>query len=52
MGAAQMHVIAHLIDEVLAHVEILDERQYRLDPAAVAQTRLCVQDLCTQFPMQ
>jgi len=51
MGAAQMHIIAHLIDDVLAHVEILDERQYRLDPAFVSQARLCVQDLCTQFPM-
>jgi glycine hydroxymethyltransferase len=51
MGAAQMPIIARLVDEVLAHLEILDERQYRLDPAFVARTRLSVQDLCAQFPM-
>jgi glycine hydroxymethyltransferase len=52
MGAAQMPVISCLVDEVLTHVEILGERQYRLEPAFTAEVRQRVQDLCTQFPMQ
>jgi glycine hydroxymethyltransferase len=52
MGGPEMQVIARLVDNVLTRVEVLGEREYRLDPAFQADMREQVQDLCARFPMQ
>jgi glycine hydroxymethyltransferase len=51
MSGPEMRVIARLVDNVLTHVEILGEREYRLDPTFQTGIRAQVQDLCAQFPM-
>ncbi len=51
MGKAQMQVICRLVDDVLTHVEILGEREYRLNQTFKTAIREKIQELCTQFPM-
>jgi glycine hydroxymethyltransferase len=52
MRAAEMQTVAQLVDRVLTRVEILNEREYRLDPALRDEIREQVHDLCNRFPMQ
>lgn len=52
MGGQEMHLIAQLVDSVLTRVEILGERQYRLEPAFQNELRERVQQLCMRFPMR
>ncbi len=52
MRPAEMQVVSHLVDRVLTHVEILSEREYRLDPAFREGIREQVYSLCNRFPMQ
>lgn len=52
MSRPEMQVIAPLVDEVLTRVEIVSERQYRLDPALRDAMKERVRDLCCRFPMQ
>jgi glycine hydroxymethyltransferase len=51
MGKAQMQVICRLVDDVLAHVEILGEREYHLNQTFETAIREQVRELCTEFPM-
>ncbi len=46
-----MQVICRLVDDVLTHVEILGEREYRLNQTFKTAIREKIQELCTQFPM-
>ncbi|MBN1359425.1 MAG: serine hydroxymethyltransferase [Sedimentisphaerales bacterium] len=52
MGPAEMTTIAQRVDHVLANLEILDERTYRLDESLRQETADAVRDLCTRFPMR
>jgi len=51
MGRTEMAQIAQLVDTVLARVEILDPKHYRLDETLQTETRHQVQDLCARFPL-
>jgi glycine hydroxymethyltransferase len=48
----EMQAISRLVDRVLTRVEVLSEREYRLDPAFQAGVREQVQNLCARFPMR
>jgi glycine hydroxymethyltransferase len=52
MRPAEMPIVAQLVDRVLTQVEILSEREYRLDPAFRDEIREQVHNLCDRFPMQ
>ncbi|MBP7052376.1 MAG: serine hydroxymethyltransferase [Phycisphaerae bacterium] len=52
MRPSEMKVVSQLVDGVLTHVEILSEREYRLDPALCEGIRDRVHNLCIRFPMQ
>jgi len=52
MSPVEMQIISQLVDRVLAHVETLSEREYRLDPAFADGIREQVHSLCLRFPMQ
>jgi len=52
MQSAEMRTVALLVDQVLTRVDILSEREYRLDPAFQDEIRGQVLSLCSQFPMQ
>ncbi len=52
MRPAEMQIVSRLVDQVLTHVEILSEREYRLDRAFAEGIREQVRNLCTRFPMQ
>jgi len=51
MGVAEMVVIALMVDRVLRGVEILGEREYRLDEDLREEIREEVRGLCREFPM-
>ena len=50
-GAEQMEACADLISRVLKSVQVLGEREYRLDPRARDRFRQEVRALCDQFPI-
>ncbi len=52
MGAAEMAAISRWIDQVLTGVEILGERQYRLDESFRQEMTESVRGLCNRFPMR
>jgi len=52
MRATEMKTISQLLDRVLRQVEILSEREYRLDPAFRDEIREQVRELCSRFPMR
>lgn len=52
MRVAQMPTVAELVDRVLTHVEILGDREYRLDPVFRDEMREQIRSLCSRFPMQ
>lgn len=52
MRAAEMRTISQLVDRVLTRVEIVGDREYRLDPALRNEIRDQVHSLCNRFPMQ
>jgi glycine hydroxymethyltransferase len=52
MRAEQMRTIAQLVDQVLTRVEILGDREYRLDPTFRDEIREQINNLCGRFPMQ
>jgi glycine hydroxymethyltransferase len=51
MGPSEMPVCAHLLDEVLAGVTVLGDREYRLDPGVRARVRGTVRELCERWPI-
>ncbi len=52
MRAPEMRIIAQLVDRVLMRVEIVSDREYRLDPAFREEIREQIHSLCSRFPMQ
>jgi glycine hydroxymethyltransferase len=52
MGAAEMETICRWIDNVLQHVEVLGDRQYRLTGELQAHTLGQVRELCAEFPIR
>jgi glycine hydroxymethyltransferase len=52
MGASEMETICRWVDGVLRHVEILGDRQYRLQPEFQEHMLGQVQELCAQFPIR
>lgn len=52
MRAPEMRMVAQLVDQVLTRVEIVNDREYRLDPAFRDEMREQIHNLCCRFPMQ
>ncbi|MGE5297505.1 MAG: serine hydroxymethyltransferase [Solirubrobacterales bacterium] len=52
MRAAEMRIVAQLVDQVLTRVEIVSDREYRLDSAFCEEMREQIHSLCSRFPMQ
>jgi glycine/serine hydroxymethyltransferase len=52
MGVTEMDVIAMLVDRALPGVEILGEREYRVDEDLREEIREEVRGLCREFPLQ
>jgi glycine hydroxymethyltransferase len=52
MRAPEMRMVAQLVDQVLTRVEIVNDREYRLDPAFRDEMREQIHRLCSRFPMQ
>ncbi len=52
MSAPEMRIVAQLVDQVLMRVEIVSDREYRLDPAFRDEIREQIHSLCSRFPMQ
>jgi len=51
MGPAEMKRCADLIDKVLTSIEVLGERDYRLDKRVRDSVRNDVKNLCEEFPI-
>lgn len=52
MRTSEMRTVAELVDQVLTRVEVLSDREHRLDPAFQNHMRDQVHSLCSRFPMQ
>ena len=52
MGAEEMHNVASLIDAILKRVEIINERECRIEESFKEQMRNRVEDLCGGFTMR
>jgi glycine hydroxymethyltransferase len=52
MRPSDMPAVADLVHQVLTRVEVLSDREYRLDPAFRDAMREQVRHLCNRFPMQ
>jgi glycine hydroxymethyltransferase len=51
MGPADMEAVCSLIDNVLTHVEVRSDSDYRLDESFRDEIAQQVRDLCGKFPM-
>jgi glycine hydroxymethyltransferase len=52
MRTSEMRTVAELVDQVLTRVEVLSDREHRLDSAFQDEMREQVHGLCSRFPMQ
>lgn len=52
MRTSEMPTVAELVDQVLTRVQVLSDREYRLDRGFQDEVREQVHDLCSRFPMQ
>ena len=52
MGSEEMHNIASLIDAILKRVEIISQREYRIEESFREKMKAMVEDLCGKFTMR
>jgi len=52
MRPSDMRAVSELVHQVLTRVEVLSDREYRIDPAFRDAMREQVRHLCNRFPMQ